>query len=294
MPPPANTFFKLKYGFKDADSPFSTSWSETFYIAAASADAALSVGILPANLNLRRAMLANSYTMQSVFAGDVSRLRNSREAAIPLGQGRGLIGDFDTGVDISEEPWDGVLVRLETGGDTNVTRSVSMRGIPTGVIVDNYRYLGGPIWATAFSDWSANFISSGHPSPVPYLMRTLIQPTAVNATGIAINDDKKSITITSFAAVNPSIIKGSRVAVTGSFGVHFVNKIWRVKRVDGLQIITYPGQKLLFGTVTGPVQYQLMDWTYRPIGVATPIRGCERKTGKPASPLRGRSRGRAI
>lgn len=309
-PPAPGTIQKVTYEFADPEDLLpSAAWSETFYVAG-DLNSVFEQVTDPADWAFRLDILHPNYAIAAITVSDVVVLRDSSAYAFSLATGRGTFpAPIGFGPkESSEEPWDGVLVSMQNLA-LNSRRSTAMRGLPTDVVVDNFRYVGNAQWNPRFDAWVARHTTSpGEPGPAtPYLLQKRdFTPMAAPDT-ITIGADSRSLVLTWTAGV-PAALQtqfnivngpGAFIELKNVFGANHVNTIWRITRlaaVGGVVVntaYTIRHKGVIFSAgLTGAWTIRLVGYTYPPIAYMTPLRGAKRNTGGPSKRLAGKARTR--
>lgn len=283
-----NIVAKADYFFNDmTQNP--AGWTETTYYVVPSIENAIALASNAEYVGARLKLLANTYFLREIRVSDMAQMRDSKIVPLNGATGRGQFPSGRVGdeVDFSEEPYDGVLIRLESGSIHR--RMFIMRGLPTGIISQNRRYSPTPPWPANFSDWK-NVIRT---SVIWNILTTRYTDLDDPAT-IAVNPDKHSLAITWTGGVPAGIrapstgIPASILKVSGIVEAGPVNKLWMVRRIIGNTVYTRPGLRRIKGTPNQPWFVSLQVAEPAAINEAIPLEGRKRDTGRPSDELRGR------
>jgi hypothetical protein len=279
---------KLTYAFADSTSSTTDGWTESFYIGVGSAEQALAIATAPGWLNERLAFLFPTYRLVSIRAQNVASRFDNRRQRFAASEGQ---GQYAAGVRLAnqgEAPWTGVLLRLISGSDT--ARSMTVRGIASNIIGDNLEYSPVPQFRLKFDQWREDLTVA----PNAYQLRKMsLLQTFVAPTTIAVQADRRTLTLTYGPGLAPALlVRGALVQLPGIQNATPTTGLFRVQATDGTTITLFPRRRLIYGTPTVPVSVRLMQFQYFPITDSDPIRGAERKAGRPSDQLRGRARAR--
>jgi len=303
------TTFKVDYIFADqTDLVPAAGWTETFYIAGTSLGNVLTTVKAVPDTNARLALLANTYALAEIRVSDVFALRDSQVYIVPNGMGVGQYpspGHPTPGEDVSEQPWDGLLVQMQDVAFKS-RRSFPLRGLPVGVITQNFQYqANNAVWNPAFQAWVARHTASpGGPAPLtPYLLQQRNFTPVASPTTIAVGPDGRSLIITWSGGVPAAIIAALNptpptavnpfISIRNCFGADHVNTIWKIASLTlPNTLTTYPHRRQLFGNPGGTPLIAIVNYNYPGIAYMTPLRGMKRSTGGPFARLHGRARTR--
>lgn len=257
-------------------------WTETFYqvgddigtlFAEASSTAA------GGYLRRRQQMLTENCWIKGVTCSDEAVLRDSKAKVIPKSQGKGLIPKPITG----EQPYDALLLRCEAGNTRR--RGFLLRGIPVGLVSEDNEYIGANAFITNLNNYMEAIRDRLHgairiKTPGPKLF-----PSAID-----VGLDLKSLTIT-FAAPLPAGLATNAIINVAKMGqAANVNGLWKIAKVDGLVVTTFPKLREIFGSPVPTGSVTVMAITYGAITSIQPVRGGKRDTGRPSGALAGKAR----
>jgi hypothetical protein len=305
-PPAPGSIQRVDYIFADpTDLLPAAAWTETFYVGGTTQDVFDRV-TRPIDFQARTDLLHNNYALAQINVSDVVVLRDSIPFNLGAAAGAGrypLAGGHVELTDDSEEPWDGVLVQMQNAA-RNSRRFFAMRGLPVGVVVNNFRYVGNAVWNPRFDRWKDRHCSvPGGPGPVtPYLLQkrdfTLLAPPTTITVGV----DGRSLVLTWAGGIPAAITTqfninpgpGAFVELKNVYGADKINTIWRIISLDPPNSVhTVRHQRVIFTPgLSGAWVCRLVGYTYPPIAFLDPVRGAKRNTGGPSRRLHGRARTR--
>lgn len=276
---------KLTYFFRDIVSSTDSGFSENFYIGSGDSQTALAAATAPGWLNERLAFLASSYMLTSIRAQNVTNRFDNARKRFNMATGVGQFAVGGRNQPVGEPSWEGVLLRLF--GGTVTTRIATIRGIPDNVVGENLEYQPSAAFQRAFDQWRDDLTVN----PQAYQLRHQVLGTPLaTPTNILVGPDLRTLTMTYPTGTAPGVLAPrSLVKISGVLNAAPVNGIYRVQLNNGTQITLYPKRRNIFGTPLAPTVVQLVTYSYQDITDSDPIRGAERKAGRPFDQLRGRA-----
>jgi len=280
---------KLTYFFRDVTSATDSGWTETFYVGNTDSESALSIATNPGWLRERLAFLASSYMLAAIRAQNTALRADNTRARYTSRTGVGLYPVGGRNLADGEAPWQGVLVEIAAG--TNAVRRMVVRGIASDVIGNNLEYKPPPAFQQAFDAWRGDL----GVQPNAYQLRKVTYgttaPLPLSATVLA---DRRSMSLTYGPTLAPPVLVPKLVIkMVGIQNCSPTLGNWRVLSNDGTTVTLYPRRRILYGTPTAPLQVQPATAGYFQIDSVEPLRGGERRAGRPSDQLRGRARVRA-
>lgn len=284
----ANILAKVDYFFADA-APEPAGWTETTYILATSIQQALVNAIADGYVQPRLNLLHPNYSLREVRVSDTVQLKDSQIFIFPglQGQGQYNVARAAGFQDTSEEPYDGLLIRLES---TSLRRRMFiMRGLPVNVVTRDRGYHPEAQWLNVFPLW-VGAVKVGTAWQILLGSYAAVAPPDTMVVGA----DGRSLTFTWIAGVPPGIvgpspgIPASTLKVSGEAMAFPTNKLWRVRRVQGNTVYTRPGLRKIKGVPALPIFMSLGSYAAGQVDNVIPIEGRSRRTGRPSDELRGK------
>lgn len=278
--------------FFETNAGLPAGWVETFYVNdARTIDSALRPWQQGAYPQARLGILSPLYSWPIVRISDVDKFRDSLISYGTAGTTQGTYATPPSEVDIAEEPWDALLIRLSTSlGGFN--RSFLMRGLPHGVTDATYSYGPVPQWPPLFDAWVTALKANG-----ACVRNQTTTPPGANApapaefpTSVILNPDKRSLTfVWNPGGPSSNLVPGRTIIVKGITDACGVNKRWRVASTTLSTMTTSPGRNPICGTPTlNRCSIQPIWFALSPIAFVQPLRGAKKSTGRPFDVLRGR------
>lgn len=283
------TMFVATYFFEQAEG-LSAGWSESFYMSATSLADALGKVNTTARINRRLNLLSSEYKLTLIRVSDIEVRGDSVVRNFGGTEGLGNLGpQVAAAVDTSEEPWDGLLVRLEAGGLRR--RSFILRGLPIGVTTRNYEYNLVDPFQTNFVRWREDLVLA-----VPFGLRTVAVGVDVlpPPTSVALSATRMGLVLQYPVGAIPGLITNdARIRLSNAPRGLGINGDWRVQfRLETLgQVVLFDKRFVIPCVPTSLVFVKLLGaTTIIPITNALARRGASRKTGRPFGSLVGRRR----
>jgi hypothetical protein len=283
--------YKIDFLFSTATG-LPAGWSETVYAAFGTAAAALDWAKNGQYRTARLNLLDPGYAQDMIRVSDVTIRGDSLTDFAEPGTSLGTYPVPPGHGDVSEEPWDAILIRMLATPTNNRRRSFLMRGISGGVSQQNYSYNPNATWLPLFTAWKDQVKS------VPLLMRLKVvhldgnPPTdfsPIRPSEIEVSSDARSLIITFPATATNVPPAGSFFTLKGADGAWPINKNWKVQTFINNQIFTHAGRNVIWGTPElGRALVQQYTYDYQPILQVDAVRGAKRSTGRPFQLLRGR------
>lgn len=284
--------FKVSNFFSTNLGP-SAGWSESYYATAVDniGNAVQQFATFP-YLSRRLNILHPAFSLEYVRVVNIDVPRQSKVVGIPSETGKGQYpaGNFQANppdVGASEQPWDCLLLRMETQfGDRR--RMMKLHGLPNGVLTLTYAY------NESNADWSQRFNDFRNNHVIPnWKLQGRTVGDELPVASISVNADRKSITITGETGADFSGYGlGDYLLVKNYKGASNINKLWRVRVGLNNVITTLPHRQIIDGTPDNSGSVAPVTYALSSITSVSPERGSIQKVGAPFGQPHGHVRAR--
>ena len=293
MPYKVTVFFESSTGLP-------AGWTESFYTNTGATVTDLA-GRLDPYISSRAFCLHPDYSMLGMRINDITVKQSSILILFTAAYGIGKCPGFTPGDGRAEQPFDGLLSILQTGGTRR--RGFIMRGIPDVVIDDTYSYVGAgnALWSPQYDRWRAQVlgqrVGAFPPGTTPWLINNRQPSTQQIITSVTINPDRLGAVFGIANQTNPAIDINSIIRIRGDTGAAWFNGIWKVFTVVaatppqiGWTVYTFPKRRPIRGTPNLSPSLKVTNITpgLLPVATVQPSRGAKRSTGRPFELLRGK------